>query len=405
LIKIEITNDVENAKKEHWKWIQNRFPIASNGMGLKGDAKRIFTIARKKKKELYILLGYVSKKQCGNDALVDSKDSLFEKLICADPKELLSLCHDKQYSTLVLKTPNNIQSLNKKKRILKALDKSNPNYSFLKKKIDLLEKKYKKDIRNFNKRVKMGEKVRKILNYELLYKKDNSWNAYELCRKINLSVCPYCNRQYIFTVKRKNEWTVRPQLDHFFIKTVYPFLSCSFFNLIPSCPFCNEGKGDDDRETIYPYLEEFGKNYVFRMDINDLNLLKTANTVKENDNYSICLDDKNVYTNVGQNYEQVDTYKKFQQLLHLSNKIFHLTELYNAHQSDLKDLLEKYVSVTGANLDELADKYYNGKKNITDKEKESLRKILLGLPIKIENGDYPLRKFKEDIIDQLDKEK
>lgn len=405
MIKIEITNDVKNALAEHWKWIQNRFPIVADGYGLKGKAKSAFTKARKRKKDLYVLLGYVKKRQCNNDALVDSKDALLKKLICAEPKDLLSLCHDKQYSALVLKTPNNINSLNKKKKVLKTLNRQNPNYTSLKKKIALLEKKYKADIKSFNKRVKNGEKVRKILNYELLYKKDKSWNAYELCKKISLTVCPYCNRQYIFTVKRRKEWTVRPQLDHFFIKTIYPFLSCSFFNLIPSCPFCNEGKGDDDRETIYPYLEEFGKNYVFRMDINDLGALKSTNTVKKNDDYTICLDDKNVNMNVGQKYEQVDTNQKFQQLLHLSNKIFHLTELYNAHQADLKDLLEKYVNVTGANLDEFAEKYYSGKKNITDKEKETLKRILLGLPIKVENCDYPLRKFKEDIIEQLDKEK
>ena len=82
-----------------------------------------------------------------------------------------------------------------------------------------------------------------------------------------------------------------------------------------------------------------------------------------------------------------------------------MTELYKAHQVDLKDLLEKYVNVTGANLDELADKYYKGKGKITDEDKQSLRRILLGLPIKIENADFTLRKFKEDIIDQLDREK
>ena len=67
--------------------------------------------------------------------------------------------------------------------------------------------------------------------------------AYYLTAIKGVNVCTYCNRQYVFTINKPKhkglEHIVRPELDHWFNKELYPLLSLSFYNLIPSCHTCN----------------------------------------------------------------------------------------------------------------------------------------------------------------------
>jgi len=66
------------------------------------------------------------------------------------------------------------------------------------------------------------------------------WGPYQLTRSLNLNCCPYCNRQYTFTVSEIGGSKVaRPELDHFLPKNSHPLLALSFYNLIPSCSVCN----------------------------------------------------------------------------------------------------------------------------------------------------------------------
>ncbi|MDH0647340.1 hypothetical protein N5D48_17930 [Pseudomonas sp. GD03858] len=52
-----------------------------------------------------------------------------------------------------------------------------------------------------------------------------------------LTICPYCAIERIEGYARIN---VRPDLDHFYPRTRFPFLGVSLFNLIPSCGTCNQ---------------------------------------------------------------------------------------------------------------------------------------------------------------------
>ncbi|OPF86793.1 hypothetical protein BW731_00550 [Vagococcus martis] len=76
------------------------------------------------------------------------------------------------------------------------------------------------------------------------------WNVYLYTLFLDTIVCPYCNSQFIYTYfkeKGEKKGKVRPQIDHLFPKSVYPFLSVSIFNLIPSCSQCNSSiKGDNE---------------------------------------------------------------------------------------------------------------------------------------------------------------
>ena len=112
----------------------------------------------------------------------------------------------------------------------------------------------------------------------------------KLRRKIidlkNVSVCPYCNRNYINSTYKmlhcdncnqdlfvidevenecpsckqeincQTEVVNTAQLDHFFSKDSYPLFAVSFYNLIPSCYSCNHVKSNKNLE-YSPYDTSF----------------------------------------------------------------------------------------------------------------------------------------------------
>ena len=70
--------------------------------------------------------------------------------------------------------------------------------------------------------------------------------------ELGVSVCPYCNRQYVTNYESDNDEKTSADLDHYYCKSRYPFLALSVYNFVPSCQICNTlFKGDKDF-----YLEE-----------------------------------------------------------------------------------------------------------------------------------------------------
>jgi len=70
------------------------------------------------------------------------------------------------------------------------------------------------------------------------------------------NICPYCYRSYINVIESdEGTKSITPDIDHFFPKSRYPFLSVCLSNLIPSCLFCNQrAKNDEDfyQSSVYP---------------------------------------------------------------------------------------------------------------------------------------------------------
>jgi len=96
-----------------------------------------------------------------------------------------------------------------------------------------------------------------------------------LHKRLDVKVCPYCNRQYTYTVKGQNAKSIHPEFDHFYPKSYYPYLALSFYNLIPSCHTCNTVK-KTNKISINPYIEEFGDNAKFAIDRLDLCLFNMS---------------------------------------------------------------------------------------------------------------------------------
>lgn len=106
-------------------------------------------------------------------------------------------------------------------------------------------------------------------------KNDPDYNNFSagrwLTKVLNVKVCPYCNHNYIFTINEKRgkdksgnlvtTIVTRPQLDHFYSKSLNPLLALSFYNLVPSCSVCNTIKKDRDI-TFSPYDNKNTETYI-----------------------------------------------------------------------------------------------------------------------------------------------
>lgn len=89
----------------------------------------------------------------------------------------------------------------------------------------------------------------RLFDYERFATKNaKHWNAYALCRESSYRLCPYCQLSLAVTVYRDpKSKALRPTLDHFYPKHLYPYLALSLFNLVPSCYTCNSSlKGGSD---------------------------------------------------------------------------------------------------------------------------------------------------------------
>src|SRR5574344_1340530 len=226
---------------------------------------------------------------------------------------------------------------------------------------------------------------------------------------MNVNVCPYCNRHYIFTIgidenKKDNpnyeyDKNGRPEIDHFFPKSKYPYLSCTLSNFIPSCHECNHKKSDIYNQndpatwTLYPYLEGFGEG-------------KNKNAA-----FKLRYADEKEYAEKG--FEILTKIKSFRLKTKIenSNKAFHLKELYDCQQIEIEDLIKRYRNYSKPKRDEILKIILETKigrqiraddfQLLMQMYSKRLRSQILGLPL-VDNIEYPFRKFKEDIIEQFD---
>jgi hypothetical protein len=92
-------------------------------------------------------------------------------------------------------------------------------------------------------------------------KPSNGYCSQKWIKRIGVNTCPYCNLSYTKNIitynktkhgrkkKNENEHYKTFQIDHFHPKSRFPFLAVSFYNLIPSCSYCNHRK----KEKILPW--------------------------------------------------------------------------------------------------------------------------------------------------------
>jgi len=204
--------------------------------------------------------------------------------------------------------------------------------------------------------------------------------AYKITDKLGLKVCPYCNAMLAITVnKQKNIKKARFQLDHYFPKSRYPFLSISFFNLIPCCGNCNQSKSNSDVDLLknfHLYTEEEPREkFKFKLEKTALvkNLIHKSNDIKF------------AFTSTG---------KEFDAKLASHKRNFDIEGLYNTQKDVIQELIWKSQAYNSSRIKELA-----GILNIPEK---SVKRMVLGNYIDKEDiHKRPLAKFMQDIAKDL----
>lgn len=260
---------------------------------------------------------------------------------------------------------------------------------------------------------KIHQELESFFSYDSFYK-GSEWNPYLLFGILNINVCPYCNRQYIFTIGSQNTKKTRPELDHFFPQTKYPYLALSLYNFIPSCHICNHAKNDRGQNIIYPYTESFEHKDDKQTIIKDAKFRSTFLTKLKNEENILHSNNIKIYFNT-------KACHIFQMKQRIRNSIdtFHLDEIYNEHKLDLQDLFTRYRNYSDPKIDEITKLILNERLtldglSLSEESKAKLyhkiaktytkriKRTILGLPLGAGDKQYPLRKFKEDIIEQLD---
>ncbi len=202
------------------------------------------------------------------------------------------------------------------------------------------------------------EHIESVFNYDSLMKKADAiteYDGYFLANELGINACPYCNRSYTITVIKNRDKIVRPEFDHFFCQKYFPYLSISFYNLIPSCHICNSNIKGDDRFSIknnyHPYLQNFDDIINF--------------SVKFNKKKKI---DRNRKSSIRLFYGDTDSFT----LAFISNrkasladisrakrhiKKFKLDELYSYHKDIVVEYIHNSIINNNSRIDELFNKY------------------------------------------------
>lgn len=206
---------------------------------------------------------------------------------------------------------------------------------------------------------KKANKKKKLVNdnritYIFNYKEFRRKFGFNLSNNLKIECCPYCNKNYTSTlfIKRLNEKNVFPEFDHFYPQSNFPFLSLSFYNLIPSCNVCNTHfkSNKDSAKIFHPYTKILPNHFTFKNFPNDVaSLYGSGNSIsldfdfnctKEiNDKIKASID----FFGIKEIYETCHT-DLIQKIIHkkiaFSDKyIKELESTYNLHFDDVYSIL------------------------------------------------------------------
>jgi hypothetical protein len=201
------------------------------------------------------------------------------------------------------------------------------------------------------------------------------YDAYDLAQNLDMNTCVYCNRLYTSTMKsRLKKKVMRPTFDHWVSHAKHPILGLSFYNLIPSCSICNSSvKGFKNfllSTHYHPYVDkDCGSSFKYSYDY-----FKSTNIFD---------------IKIIQEFSNVKSFRTTSDLK--------LKEMFNAHHSELADLIRIKKAYSENYIEKLKDVY--SAINLSDME---VYRLAFGTEID-ENSFHkrPLSKFKKDILKEL----
>jgi len=214
----------------------------------------------------------------------------------------------------------------------------------------------------------------------------SSVSSKNFLNKVNLKVCPYCNRNYIFNFKKNKKNEATAQLDHFYDKSTYPYFSLCLYNLIPSCAICNQCKSKKDvlAEPIFnPYKDNI-HNYIH---FKSHEILSLKEIKKQGLDF---LSEKRINISI----ESKSTDSKIKE--HLDT--FNIKGLYNNH----KDIVAELYQIRTIYSDEYIDELFAEYGGIVFKDREELLRLITCGYVDDESlNKRPLSKLIKDISIEL----
>jgi len=215
--------------------------------------------------------------------------------------------------------------------------------------------------------------------------------AYHIANELEVNTCPYCNRNYINTVIDKEKKLIRPQFDHFFPKSEQPFLALSFYNLIPSCYYCNSSLKSATTIThdthLHPYVSGFSEACVFGFEYEAL-----KKPVRHPENFTVKLlpgvnDDTPIFRKIFGLKEQEG-----------NARLFRIKEIYHAaHRDILGEMKERTDRFSSAQADSISSFF---KELQTDKS-EFFQFYFGNYMKEMDFNRRPMAKFTRDIVRQM----
>lgn len=199
------------------------------------------------------------------------------------------------------------------------------------------------------------------------------YNGFILIEKLGITVCPYCNRNYIHNIDSETRKRTS-ELDHFYNKDKFPFLAVSFYNLVPSCKVCNKLKLQKSA-SINPYDTRYWNKKLLKFNIK----IKSANFYLEKESIEInaqALEEK-----------MKDNFNAFE-----------LAKLYENHTDIALDLIQKSITYNDSYIDELFQTY----EGTLFRNREDVLCLLTANYLSEEDFDKrPLSKLTHDIASEL----
>ena len=218
--------------------------------------------------------------------------------------------------------------------------------------------------------------VRQVFNYDWFSSKETKpYGAYELASDLEINTCVYCNRNYTNTIiDDSGKKIIRPQFDHFLDKGTHPLFRLSFFNLIPCCSLCNtvlKGIKQFSMDThLHPYLNKVITDFNFNYDYS-----------VEEDELEVLIEPKKLPIRIKRSFDD-----------------FKIKDIYNAHRSEVKDLVNLKKAFSDNYLSILSSQVL-GEVEISQKE---MYRMVFGTYYEDEKLHFrPFSKLKRDILQEL----
>ncbi|QOW10112.1 hypothetical protein Q73A0000_06940 [Kaistella flava (ex Peng et al. 2021)] len=197
-------------------------------------------------------------------------------------------------------------------------------------------------------------------------------------KKIGIKSCIYCNAQFSITTESTNgTLSGKYELDHFYPKSKYPFLSTSFFNLILCCSHCNKTKYDNTA--------------LFNLYVIDYNLIEP---------FSFSLDKRSMlrYLLTQNEEELVIIFDSIDLDLKTNHEnLFHISKLYNQHKDIVEEIIWKSKIYNKSYKDSLSDSFTSLFPNTSNFN----RFILGNYDSPNDTHKRPMSKLIQDIAKQL----